>query len=47
MINFLGRFVERGGGVHNSLLLRYDKLPAPDSPKLQIALENSLALQVV
>ena len=40
------RFFERGAGVHYSLLKPYDKLPAPDSPKLQIALENSMALQV-
>ena len=41
----LGRYFERGGLVHNALLRPYDQLPSPDSPKLEIALENSYALQ--
>ena len=40
----LTRYFERGGRVHNALLRPYDKLPHPDAPKLQIALENSFAL---
>ena len=39
------RYFERGTGVHNSLLKPYDKLPHLDSPKLQVALQNSMALQ--
>ena len=46
-MKFPGRFFERGGGVHNSLMNPYDKLPCPDSPKLQVALEVCLALEVV
>ena len=46
-MNFPGRFFERGAGVHNSLMDPYDKLPCPDSPKLQVALEVCLALEVV
>ena len=45
-MKFPGRFFERGAGVHNSLLAPYDKLPCPDSPKLQVALEACLALEV-
>ena len=40
------RFFGRGSGVHNSLLRPYEKLPAVDSPKLQVALEACLALEV-
>ena len=46
-MNFPGRFFERGAGVHNSLMDPYDKLPCPDSLKLQVALEVCLALEVV
>ena len=44
---FFGRFFERGAGIHNALMTPYDKLPCPDSPKLQVALEACLALEVL
>ena len=40
------RFFGRGTGIHNSLLIAYNKLPALDSPKLQVVIEVCLALEV-
>ena len=40
------RFFGRGTGLHNSLLIAYNKLPALDSPKLQVVIEATLALEV-
>ena len=40
------RFFGRGAGVHNSLLVAFNRLPAMDSPKLQVAIECCLALEV-
>lgn len=40
------RFFGRGQGLHNSLLIAYNKLPAVDSPKLHVAIECCMALEV-